>query len=169
MKTSERFNRAIAALIKGYMNNTLRKGSCSACAVGNIVVESQNLRFTKSKFSSHLEVIDEHDYTIELRWSDVFITADEVQSVYPDCYTDKAKKEIDSTGYSWKELARIEKAFEQNAKINHMSYSNYTNSEIDEDQLNGLHAVVDVLCKIEGYDDLVAQENKALFVKCELA
>ena len=42
MKHSERFNKAISALVKGYIGETLAKGHCCGCAVGNIVAYSMH-------------------------------------------------------------------------------------------------------------------------------
>jgi len=149
---SERFDRAVKALVKGYLNGTLKKGRCSMCAVGNIVYES-------GEFEKPITVDLSHTY-----WSDVFSTQFGHQLFDLDNYDGQAKKLIDSTGYSVEELARVEKAFETNTKILSVFYEDYSPQRIDEDQLNGLYAVVDVLCEIEGIEE-EADSYKQLFKK----
>jgi hypothetical protein len=41
---TKRFDNAIAALVKGYFEGTLMKGSCFSCAVGNMVASSMNCK-----------------------------------------------------------------------------------------------------------------------------
>ncbi|MCW3109903.1 MAG: hypothetical protein JWQ09_4409 [Segetibacter sp.] len=38
MKHSERFERAVSALVDAFYKGTLRKGDCAACAVGNMCI-----------------------------------------------------------------------------------------------------------------------------------
>lgn len=158
-KTSERFDRAIKALVKGYMNNTLVKGNCSACAVGNIVAECMNIPVV-------VGYVDTTDPIPGMQWADVVMTTPFEQILHPEKYEGLAKEEIDATGYSWEEIAKIEYAFETSTKIHWQNYKHYTLAQIDQDQLNGLNAVVDVLCKIEGIiDEQQINEYKELFVK----
>jgi len=164
MEKSKRFSNAIDALVNGYMNNTLLKGSCSACAVGNIVVKSQGLKLVKNTRNDGACAVNKYGVKFDLLWSSVFVTIYQ-QHINPGNYVGKTKKEIDSTGYTWQELARVEEAFELNTEIEFFDYGVFSESEIDEDQLKGLHAVVDVLCDIEGYNDEVLKETKELFVK----
>ncbi len=144
MKTSDRFNKALAALVKGFFNETLYKGSCSHCAVGNIVGNS--------------------------KWSHIFMTpiGGDQEFYAPqnaDAYEGYAVclKEITKTGYSIEELARVEAAFEKNTYL--FKFSKETKENLLQDQYNGLMAVVDVLCEIEGID---TKEYKDMFsYKCE--
>jgi hypothetical protein len=69
-------------------------------------------------------------------------------------YIDEAKFEIDSTGYSVKDLAKIEFAFETAQK---------GNTE-DDWMFNGLMAVIDVLAEIHNIDLITVKEAKELFV-----
>ncbi len=135
MKTPERFNRALKALVKGYFDGTLEKGDCSMCAVGNMVGLADDC-FTLPK------------------WRYVFVTNEKgYQHFDLSNYRDGAKDQIDSTGYTPFELARVEKAFESSTEIRGFSYPLHTDQAIDQDQLNGLMAVVDVLCEIDNITD----------------
>jgi hypothetical protein len=128
MKTPERFNKALKTLVQAFFNDTLAKGNCTQCAVGNMCGGRSD-------------------------WSLVFITPSHgTQRIYEDWYDGNAKNVIDKTGYTWEELARIEFSFEKNTKINGREYDNFSKQEIMEDQYRGLMAVVEVLCEIEGLD-----------------
>lgn len=158
MKHSKRFNDAIDALVKGYIHGTLAKGACAACAVGNIVAKGINCDIVVNQDGGF-------DWIGEVSlWSNVFMTrSDGKQRVDPVFYFGSIKDQIDSTGYTWQELARVERTFEQNTKISFENYQHVTPEEIDKDQLNGLYAVVDVLCEIEGIKEV--EEYKLMFVK----
>lgn len=149
MNKSKRFNNAIAALVKGYMENTLFKSSCSACAVGNMISHSMNIKIVNDSFSGNLCWSDNN----RPYWFSVFCTTFKQQIIRENLYTKDAKLQIDSTGYSWKELARIEFAFETSSKITEIKYSQlpYETRDVilDADQLKGLMVVIDILCDIE--------------------
>lgn len=128
MKTPERFNRALKVLVQAFFNDTLAKGDCTKCAVGNMCGG-------------------------EGVWTNVFFTpSDGTQRIYEDHYAGRAKEVIELTGYSWKQLAKIEFSFETNTRIGGNAYGRFTKQEIMEDQYRGLMAVVEVLCEIEGLD-----------------
>ncbi len=162
MKTSKRFNNAISALVKGFFNETLAKGDCSACAVGNIVGESIGYTPTLKDPS----FCEDRIFSPNSHWADVFVSVEgHGQMIREYNYEGQAKENIDSTGYSWKELAKVEEIFELASKIHYENYRRFTKEEILQDQYNGLMAVVDVLCEIEGID---TKEYKDMFsYKCE--
>ena len=71
------------------------------------------------------------------------------------------KRHIDASGYSWRELAKIEAAFESMAE-----YDDGDNDiNIDQSMFNGLMAVVDVLAEIHEISLETTNETKKLFVK----
>src|SRR6186713_2209173 len=153
MKNSERFNRAIAGLIAGFFEGNLAKGDCGACAVGNIVAHC----YGKKAFLSELD-----DFTFNSHWGKVFKTIAEYgQFIDIDYYRDEAKENIDVTGYSIRELAKVEKVFEENTEIDFTEYHKHSKDEIMQDQYNGLMAVVEVLCQIEGIEN--PKEYKDMF------
>lgn len=154
MKDAEKFHRTVSILVKAYLNDTLAHGACTACAVGNLVAENLNL-----KISNSLNWLDSKGQSICTYWDNVFMTPDGLQRINPYSYRGEAKKQIDATGYTWQELARIEFAFE--------SAPGFTSKKMDDEvwMFNGLMAVVDVLCEIHGMDDVAKKETKALFVK----
>ncbi len=130
MKTPERFNNAMKALIKGFFDETLMKGDCSACAVGNILNGSYI-------------------------WNRLFYTNKYGIKERKPSSTETIVEAIDlcrSSGYSVGDLMKVEYAFETNTVIDGILYSNRGKQEIVQDQYNGLMAVVEVLCEIEGID-----------------
>jgi hypothetical protein len=138
-----RFDKAYNALYKAFMNNTLAKGTCTACAVGNIVADAMG---GKVSIRGHNFVCDVHNTW----WSNFFITFDNEQTIFDD-YNDIPAygrlKEL--TGYSVEELSKIEFAFETNTKISFNEYFSSNEEQIMEDQFNGLMAVMDVMIKLD--------------------
>jgi hypothetical protein len=152
----EKFNHSVGVLVKAFLDDTLDHGNCGACAVGNLVADALN--------DKDFKVFGPMNLTGELvhgiGWAAVFCTTGKGrQLLIPGQYKGDAKKQIDATGYSWRELARIEKAFE-------LHNPDYTKTiDIEEGMFNGLMAVVDVLADIHGVDLSVKESAKLQFVK----
>ena len=151
MKNKELFNRTVAVLVKAYQNDTLKHGSCRACAVGNLVAAGCGIN----------NIFDDDEWRIKASdedfrgWTNVFSTSRGEQLIMPENYRGPAKFQIDATGYTWQELAKIEYAFETAPK-----------GDNDDDwMLNGLLAVYDVLCEIHEVDKSEVQDAKLVFVK----
>jgi hypothetical protein len=94
---------------------------------------------------------------VEPVWTNVFVWGeakggDTSMETRPDI-----RKQINSTGYTWRELMEIEKAFElgtMNKEVN------------DKSQFDGLMAVVECLDKIhENHDTQVTTNSKNKFTK----
>jgi len=135
------FEKTIDVLVRAYMNDTLRHGSCYACAVGNIILDATGAYYIDFGIWSKGDPM----------WQCVFVTNEDGQQIWEDNYSGEAKKQIDSTGYTWQELARVEYAFEN-------VYGNK-----DEKMYNGLMAVVDVLAEIHQVDLTVGEQAKQMF------
>ena len=152
-----RFKNAIDALVHAYFNDTLAKGNCHSCAIGSIVANSWGFK-PKSLGEKIVK-----DGISNARWSDAFYTSNiGIQSCNENYFTSREVLAcVRPTGYSIEELMNIEHAFEKNAKIHHSNYCDFTKKEVEEDQYNGLMAVLDVLCDIEGVADV--SEYKELF------
>ncbi len=133
MTNKELFKKTVNILVDAYRNDTLRHSSCCACAVGNIVASACSYTY-KNVGEYGLMYADNY-----ASWMHVFVTIrGEVQYIDPNSYEGEAKKQIDSTGYPWEDLAKIEYAFEMAPQ-----------GQSDDDwMLNGLLAVYDVLCEI---------------------
>ena len=143
---TERFEKAYNALLKAFMNDTLASGTCTACAVGNIIADAMGGVVYKD---------DEGDFCCDVEnewWKEVFITGERqrITLIRENSNVKRYRKRMfELTGYKWHELARIEKTFEKNTKIKNHDYPDYEEHEIMEDQFNGLMAVMDVLIKLD--------------------
>lgn len=148
MKTPERFDNAIKALVQAFFDETLAKGNCAACAVGNMVASAWG-----QKVGSDLREVACGPIN-NSSWNNLFTTSDGVQFkglsfINSD---DDGELAIYPTGYSAEELAKVEYAFETNTSLEWRHYRVSHKSEIMEDQFKGLMAVVDVLCEIDNID-----------------
>lgn len=160
------FHHTVNVLVQGYLNGTLEHGVCTACAVGNIIADSVGAKINKGEYNWKM-----NGNEIVPVWGQVFqCIAPARQRINADEYKGWVKKQIDSTGYTWKELADIEYAFElHNCGIDAELDPDFQDEEelelIDKAMFNGLMAVVDVLADIHGIDLSVREEAKLLFVK----
>jgi hypothetical protein len=136
------FEGTISILVKAYLNDELSHNTCGKCAVGNIVEHSYG------RFEAAMPYLNGFG---GFGWSNVFCTesASRKQRIFPDHYCNEAKRQIDATGYTWQELAKVENAFELNNKS----------------MFDGLMAVVDVLAEIHGVDLSVKESAKLQFIK----
>ena len=148
-----RFDEAIKALVKGFFNGTLAKGTCRACAVGNIVANAIGVEpfLPKGQSFKNMRGINWFGviYPHEIGFRDIL----------------EGEKEIANTGYSEHEISEIEQVFENNTEIDCFLYPlDYkSDPKIIKDQYNGLMAVVDVLCELEGFNKEKVKETKELF------
>jgi hypothetical protein len=143
---TQRFEKAYNALYNAFMNDTLAPGTCTACAVGNIVADAMGNKVGKLHTGEfHCDVNNEW-------WKHLFITTGR-QTIYKlkdnGSVKHYRKKMFDLTGYRWYELAQVEYAFEKNTKIKTSYYDEHTEQEIMKDQFNGLMAVMDVLIQLD--------------------
>lgn len=147
MKNQKLFEKTVGILVNAYRNDTLEHGYCHACAVGNIIAANCGIE-------DDLDWLEKTgDYPIT-GWGLVFTTGAGYQRINESEYKGAAKFQIDSTGYSWQELAKIEYAFETAPKGNN-----------DDDwMLNGLLAVYDVLCDIHEVDRSEVKAGEEVFV-----
>ncbi len=139
MNRPEIYERSINILREAYRNDVLFHNYCQACAVGNLVKACGGFPF---------------DYAM---WRLVFETNYKTGVQYFNAahYIGASRVEIDQTGYSPIELARIEYAFETvdiKGKIND-----------DQHMLDGLLAVIDVLQDIHGVNQETTEVTKQSF------
>ena len=147
MKNQEHFDRTVQILVGAYLNNTLMHRNCHACAVGNLIAANLGIPYSKD-----LKWIGR-----QVAWKEVFVTFryQIAQLKRPWAYTGEAKVQIDSTGYTWQELAKMEYAFER-APMGHSR---------DEHMFNGLMAVVEVLAQIHELEENVKTEVRQSFAR----
>lgn len=154
------YNKTKDILYQAYFNDTLQHVNCAACAVGNIV--AGNNGFNVNIYGNCWYGKD-RDISIWPRLGRVFTTDYKeskkvgVQYINEDEYefnTD-AKSQIDSTGYTWQQLAKIEYAFET---------CECGNSKEDK-MFNGLVAVLKVLDELHEVTDGDTSKFKAVYGK----
>lgn len=136
------FNHTVNVLVKAYLDDTLEHGVCSACAVGNIVGGSLWAMFFQSDSYNGTQA---YSASTPLPWFKMVGKKSQ----------NKARRQIKKSGYSRKELARIEFAFET---------ADQGETE-DEWIFNGLMAVVEVLADIHQISLEAKEKSKLLFVK----
>lgn len=168
MDNLEKFNHSVNVLLKAYLNDTLVHENCYACAVGNLVADGMGTEVIVSKGCgsrrnlvwSNKEIYPGLEYSVEASgWGALFSTSinhgtnrkrQEVNAKYLS--SPRVKNHIESTGYTWEQLAIIEKAFE------------FVDKRKKDKMFNGLMAVVDALANIHNIDLTVKEQAKALFV-----
>lgn len=137
---TQRFEKAYNALYNSFMNNTLAKGSCRACAVGNIVADAMEGKILINDNIFECTVPN-------IFWANIFYTSEGKQNITRNYICEEKIKKI--TDYSWEEMAKIEFAFETNTKIYACDYHDHSERQIMEDQFKGLMAVMDVLIELD--------------------
>lgn len=122
-------------LFDAYYNDTLEHGNCHACAVGNMVAANMGIKIVPCDFFS-FKFAWEKGLSA---WNAVFRTFHGDQYQEPEAYNlISVREQIDATGYTWEELAKIEFAFETAHR-----------GDSEEDYMyNGLVRVLDVLDQI---------------------
>jgi hypothetical protein len=135
MIREEQYHKTVNKLVDAYFRDELRHGDCMRCAVGNLCGGW-------------------------VGWQFLFVTIKEGKQHYNymgfDSLIHIEKKAQSLSGYHWKDLAKIEFAFETADK-----------GESDEDYMfNGLMAVVAVLDEIhQNTDPVITTISKNKFVK----
>lgn len=140
---TKRIRKAIDILLDAINNGTLAKGHCSHCAVGNLVSYGMhNPEFRDSAW----------------RWSDLFVTIKGKQIINEDFLTDQRVLNcIIATDFTWRELAKIEYAFETNTKIHCNDYTKFSKGEIKQDQIRGLESAVRVMLEFDECKELIKE------------
>lgn len=157
MENKELYEKTVSILVKAYQNDTLVHGDCCACAVGNMVAYNCGFEIRKPSDRSPFVWKFGENAGMFPSWKRVFVTIDNsFQNINPENYEFDAKVQIDSTGYSYENLAKIEHAFEM------------APMGLNDDcwMFNGLMAVIDVLDQIhKNTDPIVTKSTKERFIK----
>jgi hypothetical protein len=129
-----RISKAIDIFLDALNKGELRKRSCSACAVGNLVKHGLKEKYPNKFIKNNY-------------WGKLFATSNIFgQHINLEYLNDeKVLLNIKATDFTWQELAKIEHAFEINTRISGFYYDEYSKEEIFKDQLNGLIAVIEVM------------------------
>ena len=154
-----KFNESVSILVKAYLNDTLRHLDCSACAVGNLVAASlgcevKPLDNVGDRYTQFMWIKGNVKYGPA--WHHLFVTTRGRQKINHKANRGKVAEQIEQTGYTWQQLAKVEKAFE---KAREFGYSR------DENMFRGLMSVCDVLASIHGVDLETTEAARKMFVK----
>lgn len=159
------FNHTVNVLVKAYLNDTLQRGNCYACAVGNMVAEACGYKLSKLEY--YITWINPVTECHQDSWWLTAITNKSGLCIGEDDENNVALglEEIDSTGYTLEELSRIEKAFELRSGLLQNLESKHGKLSLQERIFHGLMAVIDQLADIHQVDISVREESKLLFIK----
>lgn len=128
----KRVEKAIDIFLDAINNGHLAKGTCKACAVGNLVANGMGAKLWVE--------------------SDGMFNCDKDNSswFYENLRDFKSLREksiinVEATDFSAVELHEIERVFEDNTRISFVYYHKSNKKEIRADQIKGLEAVVKVM------------------------
>lgn len=145
-----RFEKAYNALVKAFFEGTLAKGDCAACAVGNIVADALESPVVLLVGLSMAACEKDNSF-----WKTLFMTDHGRQELRWTRTGDEERRAhllYSLTGYTEREMAAIEFAFETSTTIRLSDYLCKGEQAILEDQYRGLCAVVDVMLKLDGIE-----------------
>lgn len=155
MYKKELYEKTVNILLDAYNKGMLEHGNCTACAVGNMVQQAcgYNHQLNYDGDLSWIEAFPE--------WRFVFLTYEKYQELSESSYSGLAKEQIDSTGYTWKQLAEIEYAFESSISNTKEGYNFWRRAENQKQgQFIGLTAVLKVLKEIHETEPETHNENQ---------
>lgn len=143
---TKRFQKAYDSLVRAFFEDTLAKGTCIACACGNIIFDAVGERVTAEDMIAEdkdMARCEKRDRAFEL-WGNKRNMRQGLWKAEP-----QFEGVINEAGYTTEEFAAIENAFEGNTRIPYHMYRIIAEKEVLEDQYRGLCAVVDVLLELD--------------------
>lgn len=164
------FENSVSVLVRAYMNDTLRHGDCTACAVGNLLGGEpcwNRLFVTPRSISDGLtpQLIAKRGQYVASFLGSLYIRDNPSDNVLAQIKRGKAA--IKKSGYTVKELMRIEYAYE--AAPGYPVGKTAQEAETDDTWMfNGLMAVVEVLAEIHGVDLSVKEQGIGQFREVQL-
>lgn len=137
MNRQDLYRKTVDILYQAYFKNTLQHENCAACAVGNIIAANSGKNYKMAITNLYWEG---GDYL----WNRLFNTTFGIQNVNTMwLFHPETMAQINSTGYPWQELAKIEYAFETADK----------GQSAEDYMFNGLVAVLKVLQELHEVED----------------
>ena len=154
-----RVKRAIDIYLDAINAGTLAKGTCCACAVGNLVAAGMGAEIIIEKDPFTKEDMFFCNMDID-SWSLLFMTSSSrIQKIDFDYLNDyDVKANISATEFKWQELAAIENAFENASEISFVNYWKYKKAQIRADQIKGIEAVIKVMMTFDDCIDVDVEE-----------
>lgn len=146
---TQRIQKAIDIFLDALNNGTLVKGTCCACAVGNLVAHGLGGTIYNNE-GDYIANVSNED------WMFAFVTSFDGQALHPERFKEPAVvKCVEATDFTLSELIEIEHAFETNAHIHYTDYHEYGAQQIRNDQIRGLEAVVKVMLEFDNAEEEV--------------
>jgi hypothetical protein len=162
---TQRIIKAIDIFLDAINEGTLAKGSCTTCAVGNLVAHGLGGKVSIVNTGIGRYAKFEHPSDIWLEngnWSNAFCTDGGYQVKLPHLFNEPlVRRNIEATDFTLEELMQIEFAFETNTEIKLRQYYFRSPQDIRADQIKGLEAVVKVMLSFEDKEmatDVLVQE-----------
>jgi len=96
---TQRFEKAYNALYNAFMNNTLAKGTCKACAVGNIVADAMGAKVYSQEDMNSIRFHCSND---NYWWGEMFVTYSDGQritKISENSEVKKLRKKIKNNSY----------------------------------------------------------------------
>lgn len=160
MIREQTFNKSVDILVTAFFDGELLKGSCTKCAVGNLlggaiewISHFYTQHSTKKQVFNRIPVITNGEsHTVHAR--ELVIARPDLACQVRDMF-EKADRLIEASDYSKEELMAIEHAFETAEEVDGVN-------SIDS-QFNGLMAVMDVLFDIHQVDEGRQRQCRARF------
>jgi hypothetical protein len=164
---TERVQKAIDIFLDAINNGTLAKGTCQACAVGNLVAHGKGGIIRCFNYAGRIRFACDIDNE---EWGNAFVTMDGQQKTWPKYFDNpKVIESVQATDFTMNELMQIEYAFECNTKISHFYYNESSPEAIRKDQINGLAAVVRIMLSFDSTEPVENSLVHEVFIsKAEL-
>ena len=149
---TDRVQKAIDIFLDAINEGTLAAGTCTACAVGNLVADAINCEIVIPKKNSSIGKFKNVHWMIPIA---------ELRGIPTDFSNFEGLRQISLTGFTLEELNLIELVFERNSYIKYYNYKNYSQEEIRKDQIKGLKAVIETMLQFDEQNDNIEE----VFVK----
>ena len=168
---TKRIQNAIDIFLDAINEGTLAKGTCAACAVGNLVAHGMG-----SKVVNEDMLFETKPFVVNSIWSNLFMTDSfGYQSLWshkPNGLDEMIKQPeykslrdaMEKIDFTVDELRQIEYVFETNTELTYYVYRNHTKEEVRADQIKGLVAVVKLMLT---FDEQVDDVKEVFTTKAE--
>ena len=168
---TKRIQNAIDIFLDAINEGTLAKGTCTACAVGNLVAHGMG-----SKVVNKDGLFETEPFVANSIWSDLFMTDSfghqSLGSHKSNGLDEKIKQPeykslrdaMEKIDFTVDELRQIEYVFETNTELTYDVYKHRTKEEVRADQIKGLEAVVKLMLT---FDEQVDDVKEVFTTKAE--
>lgn len=160
---TQRTQEAIDVFLDALNEGTLAKGTCTACAVGNLAAFGMGVKIKKFDSVDNVFYCDKVDGISNYSWNEAFVTNFSTQMISEKHFDLPIFKYFKFTPL---ELCKIENAFEKNTTISIHRYYEHSKETIRKDQIKGLEAVVKVMLEL---DENIEETYQEVFTSKALA